>query len=290
MIRNLDIGMLRSLQAVAEYGTVTRAAEALNMTQSALSMQMRRLEDLFGCAVLEKQGRGVILTEFAHELLGESRKLVSQNDALLARFTGRRPAERLRLGLTTDWLFTHVPIAIRDFRAAHPHCETIITDGRSADLRQAFRQGELDVILVTEFDCPPGAQHLLKADLAWVGAVGGSAWQMRPLPLSNAPSCAYFPVGCAALDAAGIEWEHVPGLGKCEANQVLTAADLGINIYPRAQKQAGLEVIEHGGALPPLPPTWLNVYVTDGAARMTAAEFAGYLRRAVSRVPAAVAA
>ncbi|MDB6180613.1 LysR family transcriptional regulator [Paracoccus fistulariae] len=288
-MRNLDIGTLRSLQAVAEYGAVTRAAEALNMTQSALSMQMKRLETLFDHPVLEKQGRGVMLTVFAHELLNESRKLVAQNDAIMARFTGQRPAGRLRLGLTTDWMFVHVPKAVRDFREANPNIEVVISDGRSNHLRQLFRQNDLDMIMTTEFDCPTGAQHLMKADLAWFGAIGGDAWTKRPLPLANSPSCAYFPRGIAALEAAGIEWEHTLGVGDCEANQVLTAADLGVNIYPRALPQPGLEVIDHGGALPPLPPTWLNVYITDGPAQAGAAEFAGFLRRAVSEVTSAAA-
>lgn len=288
-MRNLDIATLRSLQAVAEYGAVTRAAEALNMTQSALSMQMKRLEAQFDRPVLEKQGRGVALSVFAQELLGESRKLVAQNDAILARFAGHRPTGRLRLGLTTDWMFVHVPKAVRHFRETNPNIEVLISDGRSSELRQSFRQGDLDVILTTEFSCPNGAQHLLKADLAWFGAIGGDAWARRPLPLANSPSCAYFPRGVAALEAVGIEWVHVPGIGNCEANQLLTAADLGINIYPRALPQPGLEILEHGGALPPLPPTWLNVYITDGPAGAAAAEFAGFLRRAVCEVTAAAA-
>ncbi|MBC9245212.1 LysR family transcriptional regulator [Paracoccus sp. 11-3] len=288
-MRNLDIATLRSLQAVAEYGTVTRAADALNMTQSALSMQMKRLETQFQRPVLEKQGRGVVLSVFAQELLTESRKLVAQNDAILARFAGQQPSGRLRLGLTTDWMFVHVPKAVRHFREANPNIEVVISDGRTSVLRQLFRQGDLDLILTTEFDCPSGAQHLLKADLAWFGAVGGDAWTKRPLPLANSPSCAYFPKGLTALEAAGIKWEHVPGIGDCEANQVLTAADLGVNIYPRALPQPGLEVIDHGGSLPPLPATWLNIYITDGPAKAAAAEFAGFLRRAVCEVTAVAA-
>ena len=115
-MRNLDIGTLRSLQAVAEYGAVTRAAEALNMTQSALSMQIKRLDDLFGEAMLQKQGRGIVLTDFATELLIEARKLVALNDAIVSRFTGERPEARLRVGLTSDWLFTKVAQAVRAFR------------------------------------------------------------------------------------------------------------------------------------------------------------------------------
>lgn len=280
-MRNLDIATLRSLQAVAEYGAVTRAAEALNMTQSALSMQMRRLEDSFGNPILLKQGRGVILSDFAHELLSESRKIVAMNDAIVARFDRVPPKGRLRVGLTTDWLFLHVPKAVRAFREANQGIEVIANDGCSRDLRSEFRKGEHDVILTTEFDCPPGATHLCKADLAWFGAVGGDAWRQRPLPISNSPNCAYYPVAGEALDRAGIEWEQVPGHSGRDTTQILTAADLGINVYPRALSMMALEVIDHGGALPPLPPTWLNIYITDGPARAIASDFAGYLRGAV---------
>lgn len=167
-MRNLDIATLRSLQAVAEYGAVTRAAEALNMTQSALSMQIKRLDELFGEAMLQKQGRGVVLTDFAEELLNEARKLVSLNDAILSRFTGQRPEARLRVGLTSDWLFTKVAQAVRAFRQANPRVELVINDGRSKDLRQQMKRGEHDVILTTEFETPPGAIHLAKVDLALV--------------------------------------------------------------------------------------------------------------------------
>lgn len=288
-MRNLDIATLRSLQAVAEYGAVTRAAEALNMTQSALSMQMKRLEDLFGKAMLQKQGRGIVLSDFAAELLIEARKLVSLNDAIVSRFTGQQPEARLRVGLTSDWLFTKVAQAVRAFREAHPRVALIINDGRSKDLLQQMKRGDHDVILTTEFESPSGAIHLSKIDLAWFGAIGGQAWAQRPLPLANSPHCAYYPVGLAALDRAGIEWVQGVADGGSDTWHVTAAADLGVTILPRGIAQAGLEPVEHGGALPPLPPTWLNVYVTDGPARREAAEFAGYLRRAVCEVAAMAA-
>lgn len=286
-MRNLDIATLRSLQAVAEYGAVTRAAEALNMTQSALSMQVKRLEEVFGTPMLLKQGRGVVLSDFATELLLEGRKLVALNDAILARFTGQRPEGRLRVGLTSDWLFARVAQAVRAFRHENPRIELVINDGRSRDLRQQMRQGEHDVILTTEFEAPPGAIHLAKVDLGWFGAIGGQSWRDRPLPIANSPHCAYYPVGLAALERAGIEWAQAFSDGGSDTWRVLAAADLGVTILPRGIAQAGLELIEHGGVLPPLPPTWLNVYVADGPARCIAAEFTGYLRGVVCEVAAA---
>ncbi|QBX34772.1 LysR family transcriptional regulator [Paracoccus liaowanqingii] len=286
-MRNLDIATLRSLQAVAEYGAVTRAAEALNMTQSALSMQMKRLEEAFGRPMLDKAGRGVVLSDFAQDLLGESRKLVALNDAILARFTGLRPERRLRVGLTSDWMFTKVAQTVRAFRQDFPRVELIINDSRTKDLQAQMRRGEHDVILTTEFDAPPGAINLAKVDLAWFGATGGTAWRERPLQIANSTNCAYYPVGMGALDQAGIEWVHVAGEGGNDTWRVLAAADLGVTLLPRGISQPGLEVVDHGGAMPPLPPTWLNVYVADGPARQIAADFAGYLRQVVCEVAAA---
>jgi DNA-binding transcriptional LysR family regulator len=289
-MRNLDIATLRSLQAVAEYGAVTRAADAVNMTQSALSMQMRRLEDVFGEPMLIKQGRGIMLSDFALELLTEARKLVALNDAIMARFTGERPESRLRVGLTSDWLFNKVAQAVRSFRQDHPRVELIINDARSRDLKVQMRNGEHDVILTTEFDAPLGALHLAKVDLVWVGAARGGAWTQRPLPIANSAHCAYYPAGLAALEKAGIEWVQAVADGGSDTWRVSAAADLGVSILPRGISQVGLEAIEHGGALPPLPPTWLNAYVADGPARREAADFTGYLRRAICEVAKAAAA
>lgn len=286
-MRNLDIATLRSLQAVAEYGAVTRAAEALNMTQSALSMQIKRLEELFGSPMLLKQGRGVVLSDFAGEVLLEGRKLVALNDSILARFAGQRPEGRLRVGLTSDWLFTRVAQGVRAFRQDNPLVELIVNDGRSRDLRLQMHQGQHDVILTTEFEAPPGAIHLAKVDLGWFGAIGGESWRQRPLPIANSQHCAYYPVGMAALDRAGIEWVQAISDGGSDTWRVLAAADLGVTLLPRGISQAGLELIEHGGALPPLPPTWLNAYVADGPSRSLAAEFTGHLRHAVCAVAAA---
>lgn len=286
-MRNLDIGTLRSLQAVAEYGAVTRAAEALHMTQSALSMQMKRLEDFFGRPVIVKQGRGVMLSDFGLELLTEARKLVAHNDAIIARFTGERPELRLRVGLASDWMLDRVAQAVRAFRQEYPRVELVINDGRSRDLRMQMNRGDHDLILTTEFDAPSGANHLAKVELAWFGARRGQAWQQRPLPIANSLSCAYYPVGMAALDEAGIEWVQAVSDGGSDTWRVLAAADLGVTILPRGICQEGLEVVEHGGALPPLPPTWLNVYVADGPAQCVASDFTGYLRHAVCEVAAA---
>lgn len=280
-MRNLDIATLRSLQAVAECGGVTRAAHALNMTQSALSMQVKRLEEVFERPLLEKHGRGVVLTDFAQLLMTESRKLVAQNDAIIARFSGIQPECRLRIGVTTDWPPLHFAQTVRRFREAHPTVEVELTDGVSLDLRKQFEGDDLDVVLTTEADCGPEGTNLMQIPLVWVGATDGAAWLKRPLRLTNGLWCAYLRLATVALDRAGIAWEHASGVGGCERNQMLTAADQGVNIYLKSFCGTGLSQIDHGGSLPPLPPAFLNMYLTRGRVSAIAGEFGRHLRRAV---------
>ena len=288
-MRNLDIATLRSLQAVAEYGAVTRAADVLNMTQSAMSMQMKRLEDFFGQPLLLKQGRGVVLSDFGEELLIEARKMVAMNDSIVARYTGVAPKGRLRVGISNDWLFERVARAVRAFRESNPDVELVIDYASSIDLRAQMKRGDFDLILVTEFEAPPGATHLSKLDLTWSGAINGEAWKQRPLPIANTTSCAYHPVGTRALDCAGIEWVLVNRQGGHDTWHVLAVADLGVTIKLRGVTLPGLENIEHGGALPPLPPTWMNIYYADGPARKVAGDFTSHLRDAISDVVALAA-
>lgn len=290
MMRDLDIATLRSLQAVAEYGAVTRAAEALNMTQSAMSMQIKRLEQVFDRPLLEKAGRGVVLSDFALALLEESRKLVARNDAILARFTGIRPRGRLRLGISSNSLTITVPRAVRAFRAEHPQIEFVVTNLPTRDLLVQFDRGDQDVILTTEFSCPDRAEHLCKVDLSWQGAIGGTAWHQRPLPFSQSSVCAYRSIGVAALERAGIEWFAVSDGGGGETESVMTRADLGVSIHPHGFAVVGIEPVDHGGALPPLPPTWINMYLTDGPAAGIARDFGCYLRRAMDEMPQSVLA
>ncbi len=223
----------------------------------------------------------MVLTDFAQLLLTESRKLVAQNDAIIARFTGVQPDCRLRVGLTSDWPTRHLTHAVRRFREKHPTVEIVLTDGNSVDLIKQFERDDLDVILTTEGDCGAGGINLMKIPLVWVGADDGVAWEQRPLVLTNGLWCAFLKIGVTALDRAGIEWEHASGVGSCERNLMLPAADQGVNILLNTHIRGGLHRIEHCGGLPPLPPAFLNMYLTKGKVSAMAGEFGGYLRRAV---------
>jgi DNA-binding transcriptional LysR family regulator len=120
MPRNLDIAALRSFLTVAEAGTVTGAASQLNLTQSAVSLQLKRLEDAFGCAFFERSGRGVTLTSQGEQLVGYARRLLSINDETWLRISGSEFAGEIQLGSPDDLLYPRVPLVLRAFTRATP--------------------------------------------------------------------------------------------------------------------------------------------------------------------------
>ncbi|MEM8633227.1 MAG: LysR family transcriptional regulator, partial [Pseudomonadota bacterium] len=109
MMRTLDLTALRALVAVADSGGVTRAANLLNLTQSAVSMQMKRLEQAVGLPLLEKSGRRVVLTSAGDQLLGYARRMLALNDEAITRLTAPAYEGTLTLGVPHDIVFPHIP-------------------------------------------------------------------------------------------------------------------------------------------------------------------------------------
>ena len=98
MSRNLDVATLRSFLTVAETGGVTRAAAQLNLTQSAVSLQIKRLENTFSCALFERNGRGVTLTSQGEQLVGYARQLLAANDETWIRMTATEFSGEIHFG------------------------------------------------------------------------------------------------------------------------------------------------------------------------------------------------
>src|SRR3546814_4669343 len=112
--------MLRSLVALVELGSLSRAAQRLGRGQSALSLRMKRLEEQTGQALFRRDGRGLVLTETGELLLGYARRILTLNDEALAALQGSSVAGTVRFGTSQDFAETWLPRALARFARAHP--------------------------------------------------------------------------------------------------------------------------------------------------------------------------
>jgi DNA-binding transcriptional LysR family regulator len=279
-MRNLDMTALRSFVAVAEVGGVTKAAGFLNLTQSAVSMQIKRLEDMLDVTLLDRKGRGVTLTAAGEQLAGYARRMLSLNDEVFGRLTHQAFEGKVTLGVPHDIVYPAIPQVLQRFNAEFPRMNVHLVSSYTTELRRMFGRGECDMILTTEDSCDPGGETLLTLPLVWIGAPGGSAWKATPLPLAYEHSCIFRKSVQEALDGAGIPWDLMVESESTRTIEASVSADLAVHTVLEGMEPSQLERINHGGALPDLVSKQINMYVGDLAKGQIADHLAGLLRQA----------
>nr|WP_206338602.1 LysR family transcriptional regulator [Antarcticimicrobium sediminis] len=282
MLRNLDITTLRSFVAVADYGGVTRAAGFLHLTQSAVSMQLKRLEGLLDLQLLDRSGRTIALTAAGDQLLAYARRMVALNDEVIGRLTDQAFEGEIVLGVPHDIVYPAIPSVLQRFNADFPRVKVQLLSSYSRKLKQAYGRGECDLILTTEPQSAEGSETLVELPLNWLGAPGGSCWRQRPLRLAFGRLCMFRPEAIAALNRAGIDWELAVESDSDRTIEATVSADLAVTAMLDGSEPPHLEPIDHGGALPVLPASKINLYVRDAAANPLVGAFATLLRQTIS--------
>lgn len=280
MPRNLDLTALRSFVAVSESGGVTRAAGFLNLTQSAVSMQIKRLEEALGLQLLDRSERRVKLTAAGEQLLGYARRMLALNDEIYARMTAQEYEGEVVLGVPHDIVYPAIPQVLNRFNADYPRVKVQLLSSYTTRLRDLFAKGEVDIILTTEDRCGEDGETLSELPLVWVGAIGGSAWKQRPLRLAYEHACIFRKGVQAALDRAGIPWEMAVESESIRTVEASVSADLAVHTVVEGALPPYVERIQHGGALPDLMTTQINMYVSDVSGGAAIDELAGLIRQA----------
>ncbi|MEQ8898122.1 MAG: LysR family transcriptional regulator [Roseovarius sp.] len=287
-MRNLDLTTLRSFVAVAEQGGVTRAASALNLTQSAVSMQLKRLEDLLGQELLDRSNRRIALTGSGELLLTYARRLVDLNDEAVGRLTDEVYEGELVLGAPYDVIYPVVPQVLKRFNSVYPRVKVHLKSSSTLKLLDAKARGEADLILTTEEQPGPGGETLTEMPLRWVGAQGGLSWKRKPLKLAFCNVCIFRAGVLRRVDAEEIEWEMVIDSDDDRSVEALISADLAVGALLEDSIPPHLEAIQSGGALPDLGVQRINMYGAESRKEVLG-ELAGMLRQgfAASRGPIA---
>ena len=284
MPRNLDLTALRSFVAVADSGGVTRAAGFLNLTQSAVSMQLKRLEEALDLQLFDRSRRQIELTPTGEQLLSYARRMLALNDEALAKLTDPAHEGEVVLGVPHDIVYPAIPRVLQQFHAEFPRMRLNLISSNTKALKEMFGRGEVQVILTTEDDPEPGGETLVTAPLIWVGAPGGRAWRSRPLRLGFERTCIFRVNAQDALDTAGIPWEMAVETDSTRSVEACVSADLAVHAIIQGHCPPELVPINHGGALPDLPHKKVNMYRADGTASEPVQVLVGLVRQAFGQL------
>ena len=282
MTRNLDMALLRTFVAVADHTSMTAAGNALNLTQSAVSQQIGRLEDLSG-ALFVRERRTLRLTPNGERFLGKARRLVTLNDELWADMAEGPIDGRVRLGAPYDLVGTWLTPILKTFSEAYPKVEIELFCLASPELRTAITNGTIDLALVEEPVGKSNGECLTIDRLVWVGAKGGAAHLKTPLPVSMvAETCAFRPVVLQALGECDLAWRTMFESGSIDATRATIRADLAITAWLASTVPNDLDILPFGENLPELPSFAINLYNAKGQLPRAASELAQQIRHGVS--------
>ncbi|MRJ22799.1 LysR family transcriptional regulator [Pseudomonas haemolytica] len=252
---NLDIQSLRSFLKVAELGSFTRAAQALSLTQPAISQQIRRLEDLLGVALFARDNRQVLLTLEGERLTGYAQQIVCINDNVGDLFDVSRTQESVTLGIPEYFSKQILQRVIPVMALELPSVRIVVKVARSMLLKEAFNEGQIDIgLMIDELPNVVGTP-LHSLSLMWLGgerAVAPSEGQEVSLVLFKAP-CVFRSLAIRRLEESGIRWRCVYESEDLMSLRSAVQAGIGVTLLPsfaQAQSLSSLEALAHLPALP----------------------------------------
>jgi DNA-binding transcriptional LysR family regulator len=277
MRRDIDIALLRAFVAVVETGSVTGAAALLNLTQAAVSQQLKRLEELFGTQLFERHHKRLSLRPDGERLIVHAHRLIAHNDEIWSAMSAPAYEGEVRLGVPTDIVGVFIPPILKRFDKAWPRVRVSLKCSTTPQLLEALRRGDIDLTLTTEQACRPHGETLLEDDLVWAGAVNGMAHRRDPLPISlGRDTCEFRPSVLKALRDGKRDWRPVCESGM-DALKASLDADVAIGPFLRRTIPDYLRMLDDP-RLPRLPRFLINMYLPPARQSAIAVELARHVR------------
>ncbi|MBY3118160.1 LysR substrate-binding domain-containing protein [Rhizobium laguerreae] len=283
-----DLDVLRTFSTGMELGNFAKAAERLGRSTSAVSAQLKKLEEQAGTPIFRKAGRGLALTDAGETMLGYARRLLELNDEAAAAVNSVELEGWVRLGLQEDFGETLLPDVLGRFARAHPKVRIEARVVRNAELLERVTSGKLDLALAwSDGTLTAHCERIGEVPMRWIGpSEGQPGWQAasgEPMPLASLEApCLLRSAATKALDEAGISWRLAfvsPSLGGLWA---ATAAGLGLTIrtpiglpakvWPLAPETIGL---------PDLPKLGLVLHRAEAEPQPAAARLAELVLQSV---------
>ncbi|MEK9279906.1 MULTISPECIES: LysR family transcriptional regulator [unclassified Bradyrhizobium] len=257
---DLDPDLLKAFLAVAEHRSFTRAAAVLNRTQSAVSVQIRRLEERLGTRLFHRTRAGVAPTSAGEELLGYARRILALNAEAVGAVRARKIDGVVRLGVMDDYGTIVIPPLLASFAKSHPQVRVEIETGLTATM--PARLGEAYDLVIAMHPQGRGDGELLRREQAvWAATASYPAQAKVPLPVAlYPPGCLFRQWAAEALDAAGRPWRLAFVSRTLAAVEAIAAQGLAVTVVKAGTLPARLRRLCERDGLPPLPAADIRLH------------------------------
>jgi DNA-binding transcriptional LysR family regulator len=282
---SLDIRMLRSLISVVETGSITETARLLGRTQPAISLQIQRLEDLTGRALVHFDNRRIVLSEHGAMVLSYAKSIVRMHDELLSRLAAPKIEGNVVLGTPDLYATSILPPILAVFRRAFPLIRVELRCVLSTPLVSQVKRGDVDIALVTRMNDFTGGRVVHQEPLVWMAGNGSDAHLETPVPLALLPIGNIFREhAIAALEGVNRAWRIACVSESASGLLAAVYAGMAVTVLGRSALVQGLRELQPPD-FPALPSVELLLYKSSGATSAAAGALHDYLRHYLSLGP-----
>ena len=250
----LDVDQLKTFVSIADTGSFTRAAEVVHKTQSAVSMQMKRLEERLGKPIFARDGRASRLTEDGERLLDYARRIVKLSSEAVVALADVDLAGHVRLGLPDDYADRYLPEILARFSRSNPRVEVTVVCEPTPMLVDCLNQGGLDLAIITHTDRRGPASIIRQEQLLWVTCARSTVHEENPLPLAlGRPNCDWRRAAVERLEALGRPYRVLYASWNSTAVGAAVCAGLAVSVLPESALRPGMRVLGASDGFPALP-------------------------------------
>jgi DNA-binding transcriptional LysR family regulator len=286
MIPNLDVDLLKTFLAIADTGNFTRAAEDVNKTQSAVSMQMKRLEDLIGRPLFVRDGRQSRFTADGDRLIEYARRIVKLNDEAVSAFTKPELTGTLRFGTPDDYADRFLPEFLARFSRTHPLVTVNVDCAQSPQLVERARHGELDLALVTACSEVIVDEIVRAEQLVWVSSMRHSVHLLDTVPIAiSHTGCEWRTLTINALEREGRKYRIGYSSPNSNAVNAAVLAGLAVGSIPEICVRPGMRVLTEKDGFPKLGSFRLGIVHRPGRRSSAAEALSRHISESISNIP-----
>lgn len=250
----IEPDLLQTFLAIAETGRFTEAAKRVHRTQSAVSMQIKRLEEMIGRPLFLRAGRSVQLTADGELLLGHARRILRAHSEALAAFSSSELRGTVTIGAPDEYAVVFLPGILKSFSETHPQVHVNVVCDTSVNLLKRLAENEIDLTLVTHGYKDEGGTIVKRGPVVWASSAGHCVHEQTPVPLALFhPGCRIRQAAIEALARKGRDYRIAYTSVSLSGIQVALQAGLAVGAMPRGNVTKGLRVLDERDGFAKLP-------------------------------------
>jgi DNA-binding transcriptional LysR family regulator len=282
----IDIDQLKTLMAIADAGSFTKAADQVFKTQSAVSMQMKRLEEHVGRAVFMKDGRGVRFTEDGHRLLDYARRIVRLSQEAVTSFADEKLTGRVRLGVPDDYADRYLPDILASFTKANPRVEVTVICEPTPTLLDCVDECAIDLAIITHAQNRRVGEIIRHEPLLWVTSARHHVEQEEVVPLAlGRPTCAWRRAAIERLENVGRAHRVLYASWNSSAVGAAVLAGLAVGVLPESAVRQGMRILTAQDGFTPMPTVKIGLVRGRAENVMLADALAHHIRESLANIP-----